>query len=80
MDLANFERIPKIFNEILLLSGTTRDCTENCYGSGNKRIGISEKKLCCPLYEYNGNCYDKCPPRTRPTSLTNKICIDFQNQ
>ena len=47
-----------------------------CYGSGNKRQEIIEKKLCCPKFEYDGNCYDKCPSRMRATN-GNKICRTF---
>ena len=68
------ERIPKIFKELSMLSNTIRDCTEDCYGIGNERISIPEKKLCCPNFEYNNSCYDKCPPRTISSSLANKTC------
>ena len=72
------ERIPEIFKQLLLLSNTIRDCSENCYGSGNIRISIPEKKLCCPNFEFNKTCYDICPPRTKRSSIAqNKNCIYF---
>ena len=68
------EDIPKIFNELLKMEMTTRDCSSNCYGYNKQRISIPEKKLCCQLYEFNGSCYNKdCPSRTKPT------CSDLSN-
>ena len=71
------EKIPKIYNEIILLSNTIRDCSEKCYGPGKNRASIKGNKLCCPFYEFNGFCYDKCPPRTRSDSSKTKNCINF---
>ena len=71
------ENIPKIFEE-LKKRETTRDCTTDCYGSGLSRVGIESKKLCCPYYEYNGNCYTSCPPRT--SAGTNKKCANLTCQ
>ena len=62
------ENIPNIFEEILKRSGTQRDCSEDCYGIGNKRPHIIEKKICCPMFEFNGICYDKCSGRTEATN------------
>ena len=62
------ENIPNIFNEILILENIERDCSDVCYGPGKKRAYIQEKKLCCPVVEYNGSCYDKCPPKTKMTN------------
>ena len=72
----NHESIPNIFNLFLSLPETRRDCSSNCYGYGNGRIDISQKKLCCPLYEYNGNCYDVCPGKTRYSGGRNCIFFD----
>ena len=74
------EKIPNIFKEINNLSGTSRDCSEKCYGEKNKRISILGQKLCCPNFEYNGYCCDKCPPRTKSISATNKRCVNFTCQ
>ena len=65
------ETIPKIFKELLLRPNTTRDCSIDCYGY--KRVTVPKNKLCCPFYEYNSQCYDKCPPRTTPAA--NKSCV-----
>ena len=62
------EDIPKIFNELLKMERTTRDCSSNCYGYNKQRISIPEKKLCCPNVEFNGSCYERCPGRTRNES------------
>ena len=70
------ENIPNIFEEILKRSGTQRDCSEDCYGIGNKRPHIIEKKICYPMFEFNGICYDKCPGRTEATN-EDKICKYF---
>ena len=59
------ENIPNIFKEILKKENTKRDCSDNCYGTNKKRADVPDKLLCCPKVEYNGNCYDKCPPRTK---------------
>ena len=70
------EHIPKIFNELLKMEGTKRDCSSTCYGYGNERISIPEKKLCCPNVEFNGSCYERCPGRTR-TESGYKNCQHF---
>ena len=59
------ENIPNVFNEILKKENVMRDCSDNCYGIGNQRASVPHKKLCCPNVEYNDNCYDECPPRTK---------------
>ena len=71
------ENIPNIFEEILKRSGTKRDCSDDCYGIGNKRPYVIEKKICCPVFEYNGNCYNKCPSRMEATN-EDKICKYFK--
>ena len=68
------DKIPNIFAEIFNMSSSERDCEESCYGI--KRIEIKEKKLCCPKFEYNGYCFDKCPSKTRDME-NNKICQNF---
>ena len=70
------ENIPSIFEEFYKRSGTKRDCSNACYGNGNKRQEIIEKKLCCPKFEYDGNCYDKCPSKMRAIN-GDKICRPF---
>ena len=74
--IKDHENIPNIFEEIYKRSGTKRDCSEICYGIGNKRPEIIEKKICCPNFEYNGTCYDKCPKRMKDIS-GDKICESF---
>ncbi|MBO6244101.1 MAG: hypothetical protein J6O41_06035, partial [Clostridia bacterium] len=68
------KKIPKIFQEFLDMSNTSRDCSNNCYNS--QRVSISPKKLCCPNKEFNGFCYDKCPSRTRVKYNDNR-CYNF---
>ena len=68
--------IPNIFKEILKKANVMRDCSYNCYGIGNHRAGILEKKLCCPIFEFNGKCYDKCPKRTKLLD-DSKVCKNF---
>jgi len=68
------ENIPNIFEE-LKKRDTIRDCSNTCY-NGTERIGIPDKKLCCPFLEYNGECYDYCPSRTMPGE-DNKTCQIF---
>ena len=70
------ENIPNIFEEIYRMSGTTRDCSENCYGIGQERPNITEKKICCPMYVYNNTCVNKCPKRMR-ASNEDKFCKTF---
>ena len=70
------EKIPFIFEMLLNKSETTRDCEEGCYGPGQKRVNISEKKLCCQNVSYNGSCYEKCPAKTQVKSEI-KECEPF---
>ena len=68
--------IPNIFKEIIENKNITRDCSENCYGKGNERISIPEKKICCPNFKFSDNCYDKCPQRTKVFNESKK-CESF---
>ena len=70
------ENIPNIFKLLLEMPRTTRDCDYSCYYN-NARRAVPEKKLCCKYVEYNGNCYDKCPSRTRTNSGSDKQCEYF---
>ena len=72
------ENIPKIFDLIYNLGNTSRDCKESCYGE-EWRIGIEEKKYCCPKFRFEDSCYDKCPGKTRTTinDPNDKICKSF---
>ena len=70
------ENIPNIYKVIYDKSNTIRDCSSDCYGGGENRIYGIKKKRCCPKYEYDGNCYDKCPSRTMVQDITNK-CENF---
>ena len=70
------EKIPSIFEMLLYKENTTRDCSEDCYGQGHKRVNISEKKLCCRNVSYNGSCYEKCPGKTQVKSEI-KECEPF---
>ena len=69
------ENIPNIFEE-LKKGDTNRDCSSSCYGEGINRISVPNKKLCCPFFEYNDTCYEKCPPRTN-SSRDDGICENF---
>ena len=69
------ENIPNIFEE-LKKGDTNRDCSSSCYGEGINRTSVPNKKLCCPLFEYNDTCYEKCPPRTN-NSRGDGICEIF---
>ena len=71
------ENIPNIFKEILNIENAMRDCSDNCYGIGKERFNILSKKLCCPKFEYNENCYDKCPQRTKVFLNDSKNCLNF---
>ena len=66
-------KAPLIFQEIKNIEGTIRDCSTSCYSK--VQVSIPEKKLCCPNVEYNGVCYDKCPPKT--SSGPNKKCMNL---
>ena len=68
------ENIPNIFQVLLNITNSTRDCTKNCYGV--KRIDIPEKKLCCPFFRYKDKCYNNCPRKTKVINKAN-ICEDF---
>ena len=69
------ENIPNIFEE-LKKGDTNRDCSSSCYGEGINRTSVPNKKLCCPLFEYNDTCYEKCPLRTN-NSRGDGICEIF---
>ena len=68
------EYIPNIFEE-LKKRDTIRDCSKACYNE-TERIGVTDKKLCCPLFEYNGECYNHCPGRTMAEG-DNRTCKIF---
>ena len=70
------EYIPNIFKEFLEMVNTRRDCDSSCYY--NQRRAIPEKKLCCKYVEYNENCYERCPSRTKTYYWSNyKKCENF---
>ena len=71
----DYKNIPNLFKEIYNISNTKPDCTEVCYGEGNKKHYIIHEKICCLYFLYNNTCYDKCPPKT--VSNDNKICVPF---
>ena len=68
------ENIPNIFNVLLNMTKTKRDCSTNCYE--NAREEVKEKKLCCRYARYKDNCYDKCPSKTH-YEQSKKYCINF---
>ena len=68
------EDIPNIFELLLNISDTKRDCSAVCYSA--KRLDIPEKKLCCPFVRYKDSCYDNCPRKTKVINQAN-ICEDF---
>ena len=68
------ENIPNIFQVLLNMDYTVRDCSDQCYD--NERVNISEKKLCCPFVRYKDNCYNKCPSKTH-VEYEDNICLDF---
>ena len=68
------QKIPNIFKEFFEMNLTTRDCGTNCYVTN--RVSIPSKKLCCPSKQFNLNCYDKCPSRTRDNNNDNN-CENF---
>ena len=70
------ENIPNIFEALLNIKDSVRDCTEVCYGDGNKRVNISSKKLCCPFVTFENNCYDNCPSKTNNKNNL-KYCENF---
>ena len=57
------ENIPTIFNILLNMTITERDCSTNCYDN-KKRYYIPSKKLCCTKLTYEDNCYQVCPSKT----------------
>ena len=69
------ENAPNIFNLLLNMTGTKRDCKQNCYGY--IREEITEKKLCCAHVRYFNDCYVKCPGKTHNTSESRQVCINF---
>ena len=68
------ENIPNIYN--LIYNKITRDCKSSCYGIGNERNSSQNNKSCCTRYEYNNECYNKCPSKTKIQDSTN-ICKYF---
>ena len=68
------ENIPNIYN--IIYDKITRDCSSNCYGIENERNSTQNNKECCALYEYNNECYNKCPRKTKIQNSTN-ICQNF---
>ena len=70
------ENISNIFMEFFNKERTYRDCSDECYGTGNNRTYIPEKKICCPKFKYNDTCYDKCPSRMKAAN-DDKICKYF---
>ena len=71
------DNIPNIFQLLVKTKiNIKRDCGSFCYGSGNERISVPSKKLCCKKFEYKGNCYNKCPSRTKVQNIENK-CENF---
>ena len=71
--------IPNIFNLLLNLSNTKRDCSNNCYEE--ERVNIPNKKLCCPFFRYGDTCVDKCPRKTNtnPDNINNIIIQNETN-
>ena len=68
--------IPNIFQEIYNLENTFMDCSSNCYFYNKFKNPGS--RLCCPNYEYNGTCYNKCPSKTKNENITkSKSCEKF---
>ena len=53
------ENTPTIFNILLNMTITERDCSTNCYDN-KKRYYIPSKKLCCTKLTYKDNCYQVC--------------------
>ena len=70
------ENIPNIYN--LIYDNIIRDCNSTCYGLSDKRIPTQNNKGCCTLdeYEYNNECYENCPSKTKIQDSTN-ICRYF---
>ena len=75
-------KITKIFNLLLGLTQTKRDCSDNCYLQ-NKYYNSVQKKciLDCnsndiDKYSYNYTCYNSCPKRTNHKS-DNFTCEDL---
>ena len=69
------EDIPNIFELLLNINHTVRDCSENCYDI--ERMNIPENKLCCSEFRYKDKCYNECPRKTKDINQ-NKICEDFK--
>ena len=68
--------IPNIFREIYNLENTVMDCSINCYFY--ERFKSPGSRICCPNYEYNGTCYNKCPGKTKVENITeSNICKNF---
>ena len=70
------ENIPNIY--YLIYDNIIRDCNNTCYGLSDKRIPTQNNKGCCTLdeYEYNNECYENCPSKTKIQDSTN-ICRYF---
>ena len=78
--IENETNIPEIFNLLLGLPKTIRDCSNNCYHLN--KIYFPENKICsfnCNdiyKYYYNYNCYISCPKKTT-VNLDDSTCIDL---
>ena len=44
------------------------DCSINC--NFYERFKSPGSRICCPNYEYNGTCYNKCPSKTKVENIT----------
>ena len=77
--IKNETKIMSIFQKLLLLKDTKRDCTSHCYNYD--LIYIPEEAKCeikCNIFEdkkysFNNECYESCPKRTY--LLEGFICI-----
>ena len=76
-------KIKNIFNLLLELPQTKRDCSNNCYP---QNLYYNPAKKICSLdcsnytidkYAYNYNCYNSCPKRTTPSKSDNFTCEDL---
>ena len=64
--------ILRIFKEIYKRNDTKPDCKESCYVIGNERPFNNKKKICCPEFLFEDNCYNYFPPRTAANEL--RVC------
>ena len=69
------EDMPNIFNMLLEIPGSKRDCSINCYYEG-ERPKVPSKKLCCKNVKFENNCYEKCPGRTMVKNI-DRECENF---